>query len=186
MFNFLLILSMRILLNLKHKKDKKYFWLLGVILLLQATVGVFFLTTANEKVMADEKANVEINQPLKKPSQIEIIEGTTLLAKRIPPQLKVVKRFNVIVTAYSSSIWETQGDPFITASGKRVRDGIVANNLLPFGTKIRLPKIFGDKIFEVQDRMNPKKGYYHVDVWFPSREEALNFGWEITTMEILE
>jgi len=28
----------------------------------------------------------------------------------------------------------------------RVKDGIVANNLLPFGTEIKLPGIFGDKV----------------------------------------
>ncbi|MCD6500873.1 3D domain-containing protein [bacterium] len=117
-----------------------------------------------------------------------MIEQTTLLALAPLPSYtdaEVLKKIKVIVTAYSSSIWETQGNPYITASGTYVRDGIVANNLLPFGTKIRLPEIFGDKIFVVEDRMNQRKGYYHVDVWFPSRDQALAFGSKLTEMEIL-
>ena len=39
----------------------------------------------------------------------------------------------VWLTAYSSSVDETDDTPFITASGKHVRDGIVATNFLPFG-----------------------------------------------------
>ncbi len=81
----------------------------------------------------------------------------------------------VWLTAYSSSIDETDDTPFITASGQHVRDGIVATNFLPFGTKIQIPKVFGDKIFVVEDRMHPrKKGI--VDIWMPSKQQALKFG----------
>ncbi|MDP2663982.1 MAG: 3D domain-containing protein [bacterium] len=102
------------------------------------------------------------------------------------PDPKVVSRVPVIVTAYSSSVWETDSDPFVTAAGTWVRDGIVANNLLPFGTKVRMPEIYGDKIFVVEDRMNRKKGNYHFDVWFPSYWEAKEFGAQQTYIEILE
>jgi 3D (Asp-Asp-Asp) domain-containing protein len=90
-----------------------------------------------------------------------------------------------IVTAYSSTPWETDGDPHITASGKIVRDGVIANNLLPFGTKIKIPEIFGDKIFVVEDRMSFEKGNYQFDVWFEDYFEALNFGAQKTYVEIL-
>lgn len=102
------------------------------------------------------------------------------------PEPEVVKELNVVVTAYSSTPWQTSGDPFVTASGKGVRDGIIANNLLPFGTKVKIPEIFGDKIFIVEDRMNSKKGYYHFDVWFSDYWEALNFGAERTYIQVLE
>ncbi len=81
----------------------------------------------------------------------------------------------VWLTAYSSSVDETDDTPFITASGKHVRDGIVATNFLPFGTKIKIPAIFGDKIFIVEDRMNKRK-HGIVDIWMPSKQEALRFG----------
>ena len=90
-----------------------------------------------------------------------------------------------MVTAYSSSVWETDSNPFITASGQGVRDGIIANNLLPFGTLVKLPDIFGDKVFVIEDRMSSQKGPYHFDVWFPSQSQALEFGAKLTNIEIL-
>ena len=98
-------------------------------------------------------------------------------------QIRTVK---VVVTAYSSSPWETQGNPFVTASGNWVREGIIANNMLPFGTKVRMPDLFGQQVFVVEDRMHQRKGYYHIDVWFPSYREALNFGAKTTYIEVLE
>ena len=113
--------------------------------------------------------------------------GNTLLPVVSPTTpKKISESVPVIVTAYSSTIWETWGDPFITASGSRVREGIIANNLLPFGTKIRLPEIYDDKVFVVEDRMNSRKGNYHFDIWFPSYNEAKEFGVKRTYLEILE
>lgn len=91
---------------------------------------------------------------------------------------------NVVVTAYSSTHDQTDDMPFITASGSRVRDGIVACNFLPFGTKITLPKLFGDKIFVVEDRM-AKRFSDRIDIWFPSRWQATQFGLKILEMKIL-
>ena len=90
------------------------------------------------------------------------------------------------MTGYSSCPMETDSTPFITASGKFVEDGIVANNLFPFGTRIRIPELYGDKVFIVEDRMHWRKGYYHVDIWFPAKEEALEFGSKRTYIEVLD
>lgn len=113
------------------------------------------------------------------------INKNSLLASSPLPEPKVVRKVNVIVTAYSSTIFETDDDPFITAANTVVRDGIIANNLLPFGTKVRLPEIYGDKIFVVEDRMNRRKGDYHFDIWFPSHYEAKSFGAQNTYLEVL-
>jgi len=102
------------------------------------------------------------------------------------PPPRVVRELPVIITAYSSTVSQTDDTPFITASGSYVRDGIVANNLLPFGTKIRIPEVYGDKIFVVEDRMNRKKGYYHVDVWFSDYWQAKSFGAKNLIIEVLE
>lgn len=91
---------------------------------------------------------------------------------------------NVWITAYSSTPDETDDTPFITASGERVRDGIVAANFLPFDTKIRIPKIFADKVFVVKDRMHRRKTNF-IDVWMPSKELAQEFGIHYTAIEIL-
>jgi 3D (Asp-Asp-Asp) domain-containing protein len=120
-----------------------------------------------------------------------IVQGTTFLPSGVlllynnPNNNDVLKKIEVIVTAYSSTPEETDETPFITAAGTWVKDGIVANNMYSFGTKIKLPEIYGDKVFIVEDRMNSKKGSYHVDVWFPSKESALAFGTKITEMSVL-
>ncbi|MBI3335159.1 MAG: 3D domain-containing protein [Candidatus Portnoybacteria bacterium] len=80
-----------------------------------------------------------------------------------------------IVTGYSSVPWQTDSSPFITAQGTWVREGVVAANTLPFGTKIMMPDLFGDKIFTVEDRMAPKN-YHKIDIWFPSTATARQFG----------
>ena len=102
------------------------------------------------------------------------------------PEPKVARKMPVIVTAYSSTIWETDDTPFITAANTTVRDGVVANNYLPFGTRVRIPEIYGEKIFVVEDRMSWKKGNYHIDIWFPSYQEAKEFGAKKTYIEVLE
>ena len=91
----------------------------------------------------------------------------------------------IIVTAYSSTYDQTDASPFITANGTYVRDGIVACNFLPFGTKIRFPEYFGDKIFTVQDRM-AKKNNQKIDIWMPSRAIALQFGVKRLAIEVIE
>lgn len=99
---------------------------------------------------------------------------------------KTYKKIKVIVTAYSSTEWQTDDTPFITANGSEVRDGIVANNMLPFGTEITLPELYGNKVFTVEDRMHSRKSKYQVDIWFPTLEEAKAFGVKETYIEVLE
>ena len=92
---------------------------------------------------------------------------------------------SVLITAYSSTPDQTDNTPFVTAMGTRVRDGIIATNFLPFGTKIKMPEIYGNKIFVVEDRMNRR--YWHViDVWLPDRASALEFGVKKVKIQILE
>ncbi len=104
-------------------------------------------------------------------------------APGLKPAPAAVKK--VYVTAYSSSPEETDDTPFITASGKEVRDGIVASNFLTMGTKVRIPAIFGNKVFVVEDRMHPRMTNV-VDVWMPSKNEAKQFGRVYAEIEILE
>ena len=158
-------------------------WYLLVFAILIGVLGTYplYLPEA-EKAMADVVLNLALSE--EEILDLQVIQETTLLPSTSPSS-EGPRKLRVIVTAYSSSILETQGDPFITASGSQVRDGIVANNLLSFGTEIRLPEIFEDKIFVVEDRMHWRKGYYHVDIWFPSRQAALAFGSKLTEMEIL-
>jgi len=119
-------------------------------------------------------------------TNLAMAQDNTLLSKSNSVQSsQVKKRVKMVITAYSSTPGETDSTPFITASGSIVEDGIVANNLLPFGSKIRIPELYGDKIFVVEDRMNQKKGNYHLDIWFDNQPEAKKFGSELTYVEVL-
>jgi 3D (Asp-Asp-Asp) domain-containing protein len=88
------------------------------------------------------------------------------------------------VTAYASVPAETDSTPFITANGTYVHDGIVATNLLPFGTKVQIPALFGTKIFTVEDRMN-KHESHGLDIWMPTVGQAIVFGVHYAQIVIL-
>ena len=117
--------------------------------------------------------------------ELSFSQANALLPIPSPTPQKIVKTIRVVVTAYSSTPEQTDDTPFITASGTRVRDGIVAANFLPMGTKIKLPDIYGDRIFVVEDRMHPRKKYM-VDIWFASYQDAKEFGAKLTYVEVLE
>lgn len=108
------------------------------------------------------------------------VQGNALLARYEPavlftPLTDTFYFYTMFVTAYSSSVDETDETPHLTAAGTRTRDGIVAANFLPLGTKVKIPELFGDKTFVVEDRMN-RRFTDRVDVWFPSKWEAKQFG----------
>ena len=136
--------------------------------------------------VARETKVKEIPQALEK--RLPLLQENSLLSISSPsnPGFQLTQKIEVVVTAYSSTVDQTDSDPFITAAGTWVKEGIVASNLLPFGTEIRIPEIYGEKIFVVEDRMSWRKGEYHIDIWFPSYWEALNFGTKKTYIEILE
>lgn len=83
--------------------------------------------------------------------------------------------YDVWVTAYSSTPEETDDTPFITASGKEVRWGIIAANFLEFGTQVQIPELFSEEVFVVEDRMH-RRFSDRVDIWMPSKNEAKQFG----------
>ena len=93
--------------------------------------------------------------------------------------------WEMTVTAYSSTEDQTDSSPYLTAMGTVVEDGIVATNSLPFGTRVKIPDIFGDKIFIVEDRMN-RRFRRRLDVWMPNRAKAQNFGVKQALVEVLE
>ena len=113
-------------------------------------------------------------------------KDASYVAKASNEAKKAVKTIQVVITAYSSTPDQTDDTPFITASGKPVASNIVANNGLPFGTKIKIPALYGDKVFVIGDRMNKRMGNHRFDLWFPSRDLAINFGVKTAEIEILE
>lgn len=116
------------------------------------------------------------------------LSGDTAIAPAVEPTGTVeaaLETYEVWVTAYSSTLEETDSTPFTTAMNSEVRDGIVAANFLPFGTTLQIPERFGDKIFIVEDRMHRRKTNF-VDIWMPTKTEAEHFGITYTTIVVLE
>jgi len=103
------------------------------------------------------------------------LNGNALVQSANPSTPIVIESRVVLVTAYSSTPDQTDSTPFITASGSHVRDGIVACNFLSFGTYVRFPDMYGDKVFVVEDRMALRNSH-KIDIWFPTRSEAYQFG----------
>lgn len=93
------------------------------------------------------------------------------------------KTMYVTVTAYSSTVDQTDGTPYLTAFGSPVREGIVAANFLPVGTVVRFPDKFEDKLFVVEDTMD-KRFSLQVDIWMSDQEEAKKFGIQYLKMEV--
>jgi hypothetical protein len=95
--------------------------------------------------------------------------------------VEVPRRFTAEVTAYSSSPDETWGDPFITASGRRVHDGVVAcPRRFAFGAQFRIDS----RIYTCWDRLHPRFDH-RFDIWKPSKQEALKFGRRVLVIEAL-
>lgn len=126
-------------------------------------------------------------------TEMQIVNRTALIATTNPITVKKMptnpplppKAIHIIMaTAYSSTLDQTDNTPFITAWGTRVRDGIIAANFLPFGTVVRIPDLFGEKVFVVEDRMHSRFPN-RIDLWFPTREEALEFGAQRVKIEII-
>ena len=93
-----------------------------------------------------------------------------------------ISGFHATVTAYSSSPDETWGNPFVTASGRRVFDGLVAcPRTLAFGTKVRIR----ERTYHCYDRLH-RKYDDRFDIWMSSKNAALAFGKQILLVEVVE
>ena len=117
---------------------------------------------------------------------INVPATITINAEKIETEKKIAiaTTTKAWITAYSSSHDETDDTPFITAYMTNVREGIVATNMFPFGTKIQIPDLFGEKIFVVEDKMHRRKKNF-IDIWMPSKEEAKKFGISFTQIVVL-
>lgn len=123
-------------------------------------------------------------EPPSTEGRLFLTQGNALISSSIPlTGVPATRKISVMATAYSSTPEQTDDTPFTTASGTTVREGTLAANFLPFGTKVMLPEIYGDRMFTVEDRMHPRKGY-QVDIWFPNTEEAIHFGAKTTYIEV--
>lgn len=120
---------------------------------------------------------------------IESMQNETQEYGQLPVAEDALPRtlYTIPITAYTSDVAQTDDTPCITASGldvcQRNEENVVATNFLPMGTRVRIPELFGDKVFYVEDRMNARY-YYKMDVWMKEFEEAKQFGVKYATIEV--
>ncbi|OGN00678.1 MAG: hypothetical protein A3B91_04990 [Candidatus Yanofskybacteria bacterium RIFCSPHIGHO2_02_FULL_41_29] len=121
-------------------------------------------------------------------------ETKKIIVEEEGPQIKVLATYTVRATGYSSTPDQTDDTPCHTATNYNVCTGtknVIAANFyingkrVPFGTLVRIPEIFREKIFVVEDRMNARYTN-NIDVWFPERSLAKAFGSQKVTIEIVE
>lgn len=148
-------------------------------------MSTLFLGTIMAVSALFSPANAEVkevdNQPIVQEDPYLIPGDDSLLAQN---EFSSRRSVAVVITGYSSTEDQTDDTPFVTAWNTETRQGVVAANWLPLGTKIRIPELFGSRVFTVEDRMHPKNAD-KLDIWFQSREEALKFGVRKARIEVL-
>lgn len=113
---------------------------------------------------------------------ISPVEASTAIPEPETPQNAKMEAKTAEFTAYNSEVGQTDEDPYTMASGKRVYEGAIANNCLPFGTKIKV----NGKVKIVEDRMNSRYGCENFDIYMASHDEAIEFGRQNLAYEIIK
>jgi 3D (Asp-Asp-Asp) domain-containing protein len=157
-----------------------------------ATIQPVYKPAARASVIAPTRtAAVAIPAPRTAPAA-DLMHDATPAAATLPPSSSITKRLHTIrmeVTAYCPCTKccgeNAQG---ITASGHDVSYNnsrfVAADNGLPFGTKLVIPGYAGGAV-EVIDRGGAIKGH-KLDVFFPTHEEALQWGRQFVEVTVLE
>jgi len=93
------------------------------------------------------------------------------------------------LTAYTPSVSETDAEPRIAAGNKPVYDGMIANNCLLPGTKVKfytleMAPMFNGREFTIDDRMNRRWGCGSMDFFMDlPKAEARKFGKQLVIVE---
>ncbi len=187
------------LFSQRFESQIKYFLLFtGLTFVVQFGIPHVSLAAQENYLALSKGENTQFNHTLLGPSIANITEEIIIdrMEKFILPVVgetqslplegepSVIKEMWITVTAYSSTPDQTNDMPFTTAWMTPVRDGVIAANFLPFGSMVRFPDVYGDKVFYVEDRMNARYTY-RVDIWMYTRQEARQFGLRYLRMEIL-
>ena len=117
------------------------------------------------------------------PLEVILSDHRLFLKASMPPvNLSYTSSGHREITGYSSEVAQTDSTPFITASGQRVRKDLIAcPRYLPFGTVLQID----EKIYYCGDRMNER--YEHrFDRWFPTKQEALDFGLQYCEVYLIQ
>jgi 3D (Asp-Asp-Asp) domain-containing protein len=168
-----------------------------VLFLLIACIFQFLLfftpALAAETVAAQDEAQISldaVNKSVKMDVEAQKVVNTNIVAtssKIVSPKIKSTSTH--VMTAYNSEVGQTDESPCITANGfnvcKHGQEDTIAANFLKFGTKVKIPELYGDRVFTVRDRMNAKHPN-RVDIWMKDRSSAIKFGVKTAKIQVLE
>lgn len=166
------------------KKSQKY--LFSLVLAIVVVYNVFF----PQSITSAERDHSMFNVLIPDITRLDAINYKKDFPNKFPISERVAARYSTYVTAtaYNSEPGQTDDTPCLTANGFNVcehgHENIIATNNLPLGTRVRFPDIYGDKIFYVMDRMNPRYTQ-RVDFWMISKNDAKQFGKKYVKMEVL-
>ncbi len=147
-----------------------YYWIIVVLIVIGMFIFFFRIFTM---------VNAKITMLPTNTFQDATVGPRRLLPAQI--KIQVIRSYTARITEYNSTPGQTSGDPFITANGEHVYFGGVAVNCVKFGTKLRLPKIFGNKVFRINDRGGMPCG--NVDVWL---DPHYMHGWRGTQYSLVQ
>lgn len=159
-------------------------------LLARYIVMGFIVGTALYAIVAPNTTHADLNNVSNEVKATLVHNGHLTICKLDKDHVEVVRTIKKVeITFYTSTKDQTDDTPNIMASGNQVYDGAIATNMFPFGTKVRIPRLFGDKVFTVEDRMHERFSK-RVDVWLPGGEsgkkEAFRLGKQRLDIEIVE
>lgn len=135
---------------------------------------------------------IDTNNPAIQASTVTSVTNpaASTAKSKVPPKTYVVS-----ASGYNAVRGQTDASPCRAASGLNICTtdlNIVAanicdshgNNIIPLHTAIKIPSLYGDTIFFVEDRMN-KRYCNNIDVLLPDYASAMNLGRRIVRIEIV-
>ena len=171
--------------------SKQSFLLFLLIACVFQFVLFFTPALAAETVAAqDNEINLgNINKSVDMDKDAQKVADTIIVTASTTPEVKVKSTSVHVMTAYNSEVGQTDDSPCVTANGFNVCthgvEDTIAANFLKMGTKVKIPELYGDRIFVVRDRMNAKHPN-RVDIWMKDRASAIKFGVKTAKIQVLE
>lgn len=133
-------------------------------------VGLFFWTI----VYASNTITYEAPEKEEATTTVRVLIATTTPHELVRAQ----------VSAYTSSVEETDDTPEINAMGRKPGPGSIAcPTRYEFGVEV----IVSGKSYFCDDRMGPRySGGDYFDIWMSSRESAMHWGRRHVTVEVVQ
>ncbi len=152
-----------------------------------------------------ELSSDEIEVNIAKPEELEPAKQNLVADEVIVEDASEIY-FSLKATGYNSLANQTDSTPFITATGARTEFGVIAvsrdllSSDIPYGSLVRIKDLGNyyngrgagkfqnlldkQELFIVEDTMHKRKKQ-QIDVWFPKKSEALNWGIRQVELEVV-